>query len=46
MKHRLSAVIVGLLVVAGVALPDLALQAAAISKQQADLFAQKVAQIV
>ena len=46
MKHRLSAVVVGLLVAAGVALPNLALQAAAISKQQADLFARKVAQIV
>ena len=46
MKHRLSAMVVGLLVAAGVALPNLALQAAAISKQQADLFAQKVAQIV
>jgi hypothetical protein len=47
MTHRLSAVIVGLLVVvAGVALPNLVLQAAAISKQQADLFARKVAQIV
>jgi hypothetical protein len=32
--------------VAGVALPDFALHAAAISKQQADLFARKVAQIV
>ena len=47
MKHRLSAVIVGLLVVAGiVAVLNLTLQAAAISKQQADLFARKVAQIV
>jgi hypothetical protein len=47
MKHRLSAaVVVGMLVAAGVALPNLALQAAAISKQQADLFARKVAQIV
>jgi len=46
MKHRLSAAVVGLLVAAGVALPNLALQAAAISKQQADLFARKVAQIV
>jgi hypothetical protein len=46
MKHRLLAVVVGLLVAAGVALPNLALQAAAISKQQADLFARKVAQIV
>jgi len=46
MKHRLSAVVIGLLVAAGVALPNLALQAAAISKQQADLFARKVAQIV
>jgi hypothetical protein len=46
MKHRLSAAVVGMLVAAGVALPNLALQAAAISKQQADLFAQKVAQIV
>jgi hypothetical protein len=46
MKHRLSAVVVGLLVAAGVAWPNLALQAAAISKQQADLFARKVAQIV
>jgi hypothetical protein len=45
MKHCLSAVIVGL-VVAGVALPNLTLQAAATSKQQADLFARKVAQIV
>jgi hypothetical protein len=46
MKHRLSAVVIGLLAAAGVALPNLALQAAAISKQQADLFARKVAQIV
>ena len=47
MKHRLSPVIVGLLVVAGiVAVLNLTLQAAAISKQQADLFARKVAQIV
>jgi hypothetical protein len=46
MKHRLSAVILGLLMVAGVAVPNLLLQAAAISKQQADLFARKVAQIV
>jgi len=46
MKHRLSAAVVGLLVAAGVALPNLALQAAEISKQQADLFARKVAQIV
>ena len=47
MKHRLSAVVVGLLVLAGAALPNLTLQAAAeISKQQADLFARKVAQIV
>ena len=46
MKHRLSAAVVGLLVAAGVALPNLALQAADISKQQADLFARKVAQIV
>jgi hypothetical protein len=46
MKHRLSAVVVGLLAVAGMVLPNLALQAAAISKQQADLFARKVAQIV
>jgi hypothetical protein len=45
MKHRLSAVVLGLLMVAGVAL-NLSLQAAAISKQQADLFARKVAQIV
>jgi hypothetical protein len=41
-----AAVVVGMLVAAGVALPNLALQAAAISKQQADLFARKVAQIV
>jgi len=46
MKHRLSAVIVVLLVVAGVAVPNLVLQAAATSKQQADLFTRKVAQIV
>src|SRR5215510_12883710 len=47
MKHRSSAVIVvGLLVVAGAALPSLTLRAAAISKQQADLFSRKVAQIV
>ena len=46
MKHRLSAAVVGLLVAAGVALPNLALQAAEMSKQQADLFARKVAQIV
>jgi hypothetical protein len=46
MTHRLSAAVVGLLLVAGVALPDFALHAAAISKQQADLFARKVAQIV
>ena len=46
MKHRVSAVRVGLLVVAGGAVPNLTLQAAAISQQQADLFAQKVAQIV
>jgi hypothetical protein len=46
MTHRLSAAVVGLLLVAGVALPDYALHAAAISKQQADLFARKVAQIV
>jgi hypothetical protein len=46
MKHRLSAVIVGLLAMAGLAWPNLTLQAAAVSKQQADLFARKVAQIV
>ena len=46
MKHRFSAVVVGLLMVAGAAVPNLTLQAAAISKQQADLFARKVAQIV
>jgi hypothetical protein len=46
MTHRLSSAVVGLLLVAGVALPDFALHAAAISKQQADLFARKVAQIV
>ena len=46
MTHRLSAVVLGLLMVAVVAVPDLTLQAAAISKQQADLFARKMAQIV
>jgi hypothetical protein len=45
MTHRLSA-LVGLLIVAGVALPNVILHAAAISKQEADLFARKVAQIV
>ena len=43
MNHRLSAVVVALLVVAATALT---LQAAAISKQQADLFSRKIAQIV
>ena len=47
MKHRWSAVVVGFLVVAGVvAVLTVTVQAAAISKQQADLFARKVAQIV
>jgi hypothetical protein len=46
MKHRLSAVVVGLFMAVGVALANLTLQAAAISKQEADLFARKVAQIV
>jgi hypothetical protein len=46
MKHRLTAVFVGLLVAAGIVVPTLTLQAAAISKQQADLFSRKVAQIV
>ena len=47
MNHRFSAVVVGLLVVtAALIAPHLTLQAAAISKQQADLFAQKLAQIV
>ncbi len=46
MKHRLSAVVVGLLVATGMAWGSLTLQAAAISKQEADLFARKVAQIV
>src|SRR4026209_276460 len=45
MTPRLSA-LVGLLIVAGVALPNVILHAAAISKQEADLFARKVAQIV
>jgi hypothetical protein len=47
MNHRFAAVVVGLLVVAAALIaPHLTLQAAAISKQQADLFAQKLAQIV
>ena len=46
MKHRFVAVVVGLLIVAGVVSPDFTLRAAAVSKQQADLFARKVAQIV
>jgi hypothetical protein len=47
MNHRFSAVVVGLLVVtAALIAPHLTLQAAAISKQQADLFAQKLAHIV
>ena len=46
MKHGFSVVVVGLVAVASMSLPNLALQAAAISKQQADLFARKVAQIV
>ena len=47
MKHRLSAMVVGLLVAATAAMSNFTLHAAAdISKQQADLFARKVAQIV
>ena len=47
MNHRFSAIAVGLLVVtAALIAPHLTLQAAAISQQQADLFAQKLAQIV
>jgi hypothetical protein len=47
MNDRFAAVVVGLLVVAGgVAAPYLTLQAADISKQQADVFSRKLAQIV
>jgi hypothetical protein len=47
MTHRFSAVVIGFSVVATMLVAShLTLQAAAISKQQADLFARKMAQIV
>jgi hypothetical protein len=47
MKHRFSAVLVGMFVVAtGVIALRPSLQAAAISKQEADLFSKKMAQII